>query len=173
MRRLLDGLRRLDRETRHSAWMTSGVLAASVAAMPLAVRALPAGDPFRGTLGILPLILAGLWAIGRWTVHLGGAPLARAGSSGELAALAVLLLGVPARPVLGLDGVAEALAAGLLLVLAHRLARQIVAFRPLLGERLPAGRPSSSSCCRWSPTWRSSPGRPITGSRTGTSRSIS
>jgi hypothetical protein len=137
LRRLADQLGRLDRE----AWTTIGLLAASVAAMPLAVRALPAGDPFRGTLGVLPLVLAGLWAIARWTVRLGGAPLSRVGSTGELAALAVLILGVLARPALGLGRVAEALAAALLLVLAHRLARQVVAFRPLLGERLPR-RPS-------------------------------
>ncbi|HJX27766.1 MAG TPA: hypothetical protein VJ885_07630, partial [Thermoanaerobaculia bacterium] len=129
--------RPLDRE----ALVTGGVLAAALAAMPLVVRALPAGDPFRGTLGVLPLVLAGLWAIARWTVRLGGAPLSRSASWGELATLAVLLLGVLARPVLGLGRVAEALAAGLLLVLAHRLTRQTVALRPLLGERLPR-RPS-------------------------------
>jgi hypothetical protein len=100
------------------------------------------GDPLAGTLVLLPLLLAALHAIHRWGVRQGGRRLSRAGSAGELAALGVLLAAALARPALGLAHADEALAAGLLLVLAHRLARQLPALRPLLGRRLDA-RPSA------------------------------
>ncbi|HYU35216.1 MAG TPA: hypothetical protein VEW48_23945 [Thermoanaerobaculia bacterium] len=108
---------------------------------PFAARLLPAGDPFRGTLAVLPLVLAALWAIARWSVRRGAEPLSRAGSAGELAALAVLVLCILARPGLGLAWSAEVLAAGLVLVLGFRAVRQVRALRPLLGDRLPR-RPS-------------------------------
>jgi hypothetical protein len=104
--------------------------------------ALPAGDPFRGTLVILPLILAALWQIRRWCERLGGGTLGAGGTAGELVALALLLLLVWARPHLALARADEAIAAGLLLVLGHRLVRQTIALRPLLGERVPS-RPSA------------------------------
>jgi hypothetical protein len=96
----------------------------------------PPGDPLAGTLTILPVVLAGLYAIHRWGVRLGGRGLSRAGSAGELAALGLLLAAILARPALGLEHASELLAAGLLLLLAHRLARQVPALRPLLGRRL-------------------------------------
>ncbi|HEX7184502.1 MAG TPA: hypothetical protein VF756_21935, partial [Thermoanaerobaculia bacterium] len=102
---------------------------------------LPADDPLFGTLAILPLILIGLGAIHRWAVRLGGDRLSAGGAAAELAALAILVLLALARPSLGLARSEMVLAAGFLLVLAHRLFRQILAMRPLLGERLP-GRPS-------------------------------
>jgi hypothetical protein len=96
----------------------------------------PPGDPLAGTLTVLPVVLAGLYAIHRWGVRLGARGLSRAGSAGELAALGLLLAAIFARPALGLEHASELLAAGLLLLLAHRLARQVPALRPLLGRRL-------------------------------------
>jgi hypothetical protein len=96
----------------------------------------PPGDPLAGTLTLLPVVLAGLNAIHRWGVRLGARGLSRAGSAGELAALGLLLAAILARPALGLEHASELLAAGLLLLLAHRLARQVPALRPLLGRRL-------------------------------------
>jgi hypothetical protein len=95
------------------------------------------GDPFRGTLLVLPLILAALAWIHRRSTRQGAAPLDRRGTAGELAALGVLVLLIVARPHLNLGRAEEVLAAGLLLVLAHRLARQVHALRPLLGDRVP------------------------------------
>jgi hypothetical protein len=119
------------------------VLAAAVLVSIFSSKSLPlpVSDPFHGTLVILPLILAGLREIRRWTERLGGRPLGAEGTAGELTALAVLLLLVAARPHLALARMDEVLAAGFLLVLAHRLARQSAALRPLLGTRVPA-RPS-------------------------------
>jgi hypothetical protein len=114
------------------------VLAAALAASLLLAwgSPLPTGDPFRGTLTVLPLILAAFREIHRW-----GKGAGRRGTIGELGALAVLWLLILGRSHLGLTRADEGLAAGLLLVLACRVARQTVALRPLLGERLPR-RPS-------------------------------
>ncbi|MFP5286232.1 MAG: hypothetical protein ACLGI9_10885, partial [Thermoanaerobaculia bacterium] len=84
----------------------------------------------------------GLREIRRWTVRLGGRNLSPGGTAGELAALGTLVLLTLARPHLGLARAEEVLAAGFLLVLAHRVAGQVLALRPLLGSRLP-GRPSA------------------------------
>ena len=126
-------------------WIETGaVLAASAAASALlAWRVqLPEDGPLRGTLVLLPLLLGGFREIRRWTVRLGGGDLAPREVAGELAALGALVLLALARPHLGLARAEEALAAGFLLVLAHRVTRQVLALRPLLGSRLP-GRPSA------------------------------
>jgi hypothetical protein len=102
----------------------------------------PPGDPLAGTLTLLPVVLAALYGIHRWGVRQGARGLSRAGSAGELAALGLLLAAAFARPALGLGYASELLAAGLLLLLAHRLARQLPALRPLLGRRL-GRRPSA------------------------------
>jgi len=115
--------------------------AAVLSLLAQALLPLPAGDPFRGTLVILPLILAGLREIRRWCERVGGEALAPGGTAGEVGALVFLLLLVAARPHLALARADDVLAAGLLLVLAHRLGRQVLAFRPLLGTQVPA-RPS-------------------------------
>lgn len=122
---------------------TAAVLAASVVGAALAQRflPLPAGDAFRGTLVVLPLILGALREIHRWGARFGGGTLGVASTAGELGALAVLILLVFVRLHLDLAMSDEILAAGLLLVLACRVARQTLALRPLLGERLPR-RPS-------------------------------
>jgi len=94
------------------------------------------GDPLAGTLRFLPLLLTAFYGIHRWSVKDGARRLSRAGSAGELAALGLLVAAALARPALGLAHASEILAAGLLLLLAHRLARQLPALRPLLGQRL-------------------------------------
>jgi len=116
---------------------TAGLLVLAAAAGPAAARMLPEGGPLRGTLAVLPLVLAALWAIARWSVRRGALPLSRAASAGELAALGVLVLLILVRPVLGLAWSAEVLAGGLALLLGHRVLRQVRALRPLLGHRLP------------------------------------
>lgn len=126
-------------------WIETGVvLAVSAAASALlAWRVqLPEDGPLRGTLVLLPLLLGGFREIRRWTVRLGGGDLAPREVAGELAALGALVVLALARPHLGLARAEEALAAGFLLVLAHRVIRQVLALRPLLGSRLP-GRPSA------------------------------
>ncbi|MES1244990.1 MAG: hypothetical protein ABUT39_25520 [Acidobacteriota bacterium] len=95
------------------------------------------GDPFRGTLLVLPLILAALAWIHRRSIRQGALPLDRRGTFGEIAALAGLVLLIWMRPHLNLGRADEVLAAGLLLVLGHRVLRQVLALRPLLGERVP------------------------------------
>jgi hypothetical protein len=131
------------RPVRYAALEPAAVLALGLIASALAARTLPlpAGDPFRGTLVLLPLVLAGLREIRRWAERRGGAPRGAGGTGGELAALGVLVLLVLARPHLALARADDALAAGLLLALGHRVARQAAALRPLLGERVPR-RPS-------------------------------
>jgi hypothetical protein len=93
-------------------------------------------DPLGGTLLVLPLLLAALHALHLWGVQCGARRLRPAGTAGELAALGLLVAGAACRPALGLPFAAEVLAAGLLLVLGHRLVRQLLALRPLLGWRL-------------------------------------
>ncbi|HEV7515242.1 MAG TPA: hypothetical protein VGR07_02980, partial [Thermoanaerobaculia bacterium] len=119
-------------------------LAAAGLAGALLARVLPLAptDPFRGTLVLLPLLLAGAHEIDRWTVRQGAKTLAPGGTAGELAALGLLVLLVLGRSHLGLRRADEVLAAALLLVLFHRVARQAAALRPLLGEAIP-DRPSS------------------------------
>lgn len=102
----------------------------------------PAGDPLAGTLMLLPVVLATLYCIHRQGVREGGRRLTAAGTAGELIALGLLLAAAFARPALGLGYGNEMVAAGMLLVLGHRLARQVMALRPLLGRRL-GPRPSA------------------------------
>jgi hypothetical protein len=102
---------------------------------------LAAGDPFLGTLLLLPFLLAAFWWIGREAVRQGAEPLSPRGTAGEITAVAALVLLALARPHLALGYADETLAAGFLLVLASRVFRQARALRPLLGERLPR-RPS-------------------------------
>ncbi len=98
---------------------------------------LPADDAFRATLVALPFLLAAFDALAHWCERAGGARLAPAGSAAELAATGALVLAIVARGGLGLPQADAALAAGLLVVLAVRTARQLVAARRLLGAALP------------------------------------
>lgn len=94
-----------------------------------------------GTLLLLPFLVAGFWAIERWTVAAGGRRLGRAGTGLEAGALALWTVLALGRFGLGLPGSEEALFAGFLLLVGHRTARQLAAARPLLGKVLPQ-RPS-------------------------------
>ena len=112
----------------------------ALAAAP-GLLSLPADDPLRGTLALLPLLLGSFAALDRRVRAEGGAEIPRGARLGEAAALAALVVAAFARPRLDLPHSAEALAAGFALVLAHHVTRQLVAARPLVGERLPR-RPS-------------------------------
>ena len=103
---------------------------------------LAAGDPLASTLRLVPLLLASLYGLHRWGVRRGARRLASGGSAGELAATGALVLAAFAVPTAGLGYAAEAVAAGLALVLAHRVGRQVIALRPLLGREL-GPRPSA------------------------------
>jgi len=122
---------------------SAALLAGCVALAAIVDRVLPlaADDPFRGTLVLLPLVLGALREIHRWSRRWGGRELDARGTAGELGTLAILTVLAIARPHLSLAGMDEVLASGLLLVLGVRVARQTVALRPLLGDRLPQ-RPS-------------------------------
>jgi len=126
--------RRLDRRQ-----LAVAVAAAGVATAVLhAAARLPPEDPFRGTLLLLPAVVAALELIGR--AH--GAPLRRregALAGGLLGCLTILALG---RHSLGLNGAAGPLYAGFLLLLAWRLGRLLPALRRRLGHRLPARPPA-------------------------------
>ena len=103
---------------------------------------LPAADPFRDTLALLPIIVAGLVVVQAWSEARGGRRLAVPGSRGETLALGALVIAALARPAIALAGTTEALAAGFVILLGHRLLRQLLAARPLLGRALGA-RPSA------------------------------
>lgn len=98
---------------------------------------LPPGDPLAGTSILLPLLVAAFHVLERWVVLRGGRrlpPRAVTAQATAVIALAVLAL---ARPHLGLPERAAALVfGGLVLVLIHRVALQLVAMRPVLGRRL-------------------------------------
>jgi len=115
------------------------VLAAGLAAtLALARwRPLPADDPLVGTSILVPLLAAAFHVLERWGTDRGGRSVSARVSSGHLAALAGLTLLALARPHLGLaERSAAILFAGLVLLLGHRVALQLLALRPLLGRRL-------------------------------------
>ncbi len=114
--------------------------AAAVAAGPALASLMPAGDPFSGTLLILPPVVAALRAIERHTV-------ARRTPAVE-GWIATLILGglvaaTLARARFGLAATDWFLAAGFLLLLGQRAARLLLALRPCLGRRLPSRPPAA------------------------------
>ncbi|MCP3959973.1 MAG: hypothetical protein GY719_19180 [bacterium] len=113
-------------------------LAVAVAAAAALLTVCPPGDPFRGTLGILPLVVAALRALER---HASSRRLWC--GEGRIAGLVLVALVVLTlqRHRLGLVATDWFLAAGFLLLLAHRTTRLLIALRPSLGKRLPR-RPS-------------------------------
>ncbi len=115
---------------------TAGVLAATVAS----------GDAFRGTLVMVPLVVAALRAIER----LAGARVLKR-QEGRMAAIAlgVLILVTLHRHRLGLVVTDWFLAAGFFLLLAHRTARLLVGLRPSLGQRLPRCPPVAFFLLPW------------------------
>lgn len=116
-------------------------LGGAASALLAYVLPLPPDDPLRFTLVLLPFLVAGFREIAVWTVRAGGRRLPAAVSAAELLALAAWSTAVLGRRSWGLAHADEALAAFLVLVLAHRTGRQLLALRPLLGRRLPK-RPS-------------------------------
>ena len=120
----------------------AALVAAAAAAAAFVWLPLPTADPFRGTLVLLPLVLAALAAIGRWAVERGGRRPPAWARSAEATGLALLVAGALARPRLALPLLAEVLAAGFVLLLALRLARLLLALRPCLGTRLRSAPPA-------------------------------
>ena len=108
--------------------------------LPIAIE-----DPLRSTLVLLPLILAGLFGIGSWARDHGGSPSTRRITAAESAGLGALVLVSLSRHQLGLSPHASSLdgvlAAGFLLLLAHRVGRLLVALKPSLGSVLPSRPP--------------------------------
>ncbi len=100
---------------------------------------LPADDPLRSTLVILPALVAGFLLLERAAVRLGARRIPPAAGLAEAIALAGLALLSIGRGHLGISGAEPVLAAGFALVLAHRLTRQTLALRPLLGTGEPKG----------------------------------
>ena len=125
-------------------WAALGRLAAAGAVALAAARwlPLPADNPLRTTLAILPLVCAALAEIARAGARRGGRAIAPRAAAGELAAVAALTAAALARPHLGFEVPAEVIVGGLVVVLANRVARQLLALRPLLGAALP-DRPSA------------------------------
>lgn len=117
--------------------LAGGALAAVAAARWLP---LPADDPLRSTLVALPAAVAALAAIERAGRRAGGRRVAPGATLAELAAAALLAAVALGRSRLGLELPPELPFAGLALVLAHRVACQVVALRPLLGGAGSGGR---------------------------------
>ncbi len=117
------------------AWAGAGGVLSLIAELWLP---LPATDPLRSTLAILPLVAFGLAAAAR----LGGIDLRLPGprwlSAGEASLLAVLVLAALGRSRLGLGpNGALALFCGFVLLLLFHLVRLLVALAPTLGVKLP------------------------------------
>lgn len=116
--------------------------AAAVAAVLSYLLPLPAGDPFRSTLLFLPFFLAALAILERRARELGARRTRSGAGSVEGVLLVALVVLTLLRQRLGLVATDWFLAAGFLLLLAHRLARLLVAWRPCLGESLPRRPPA-------------------------------
>ncbi|MCH9648414.1 MAG: hypothetical protein K0U98_09250 [Deltaproteobacteria bacterium] len=99
------------------------------------------GGDLRSTLVAIPALVAALWAVDLYCRRSGGRGISRQTSQAQLVAVAVLgSLGLYQHD-LGLELASPVLAAGFFFVLAHRVWRQLLAARPLLGHSL-QGRPS-------------------------------
>lgn len=118
---------------------------ASVAASWAAWAWLPLadGDPLRTTIVLLPALVAGFVLLERGAARRGARRIPPAAALTEGIALALLALVSIGRAHLGISGAEPVLAAAFALVLAHRLARQTLALRPLLGTDDPKGESQS------------------------------
>ncbi|HEX4953231.1 MAG TPA: hypothetical protein VF017_07535 [Thermoanaerobaculia bacterium] len=103
---------------------------------------LPAGDPFTSTLNLLPLWVAGFAELSRRAERAGARRVGLLPRAFERAALIGLVVAVLVRDRLPFDRTEEPIAAGFALLLLAWGARRLVAWRPLLGTRLP-DRPSA------------------------------
>ena len=117
--------------------------AVALAAGPVLAAQVAPEDPFRGTLLIVPLVVAALRAIERHAVpqHNGARRTPTAEGAITAVALCGLVAATLARARLGLVATDWFLAAGFLLLLGQRTARLLLALRPCLGRQLPS-RPS-------------------------------
>ncbi len=124
-------------------WLLPPLLAGGLGSLAAAtLLPLATGDPFRGTLVLLPFLLGAFRSVRIRVEARGGRRLPRGSGLGEIAALALLVAAILGRAHLGVGGLEPVLAAGLALVLAHRLARQLLAARPLLGREVPRRPPA-------------------------------
>ena len=101
---------------------------------------LPQTDPLRSTLVLIPLIVAALAGIDLWAGERGGRRTPVPVLTGEATFLALLVLVSLTRPHLGLGSdalVARCIAAGLILLLMHRVAWLVLALKSTLGAELP------------------------------------
>lgn len=122
---------------RESLLLLTALVASSLAQLRLP---LPADDPLRGTLVVLPLVVGALASVARWARSHGGRATPGPVVFGETAVLASTLLLTLGRRHLGLTRPEEAdrlLAGALALLLAHRVWRLLRELRPSLGARLP------------------------------------
>ncbi len=126
-----------------------GGIAASLACR--ALLPLAADDPLRSTIALLPALIAGFVLLERGAVRRGARRIPPAARGGEAIALALLTLLAIGRGHLGISGMEPVLAAGFALVLSHRLARQTLALRPLLGTGAPqtSGLPAPPATPGW------------------------
>ncbi len=122
-----------------SPWPAVALGALGAAASWLAARSLPlpADDPLRGTLAVLPLALGGLAAVDLECRRRGGRRLSPRLLAFEAAALGLLVAASLSCRSLGLPELGPALAAALFGLAGLHAAAQIVALRPVLGEHLP------------------------------------
>lgn len=128
-------------KTRWGRWIVEGLMAWAVSLgvqrylLPLPV------DDFHSTLRCLPWIVLGLIWVERWGRARGGRRLAPSVVVGEGLAVVLLAILTARRAELGLVGLEAFLAPAWFLLLAQRVARQVIALRPCLGFSLPR-RPS-------------------------------
>ncbi len=97
---------------------------------------LDAADPFRGTFGVLPLVVAALRAIERHSVELHSVERRRESWLSALTLGGWVLITIY-RQRLGLVATDWFLAAGFLLLLTQRVATLVIRLRPSLGRSLP------------------------------------
>ena len=91
-------------------------------------------DPLRSTVALLPALAAGFALLDRFAARRGARRIPRAAALGEGIALGLLALLALGRGHLGIAGAEPVIAAALALVLVHRVIRQTIALRPLLGS---------------------------------------
>ena len=119
--------------------LTGAVFSLGASALLRVFLPLPADDPLRTTIALLPALAAGFYLLERGAARLGARRIPPAAALAEGIALGFLALLSVGRGHLGIAGAEPVLAAALALVLAHRLVRQTLALRPLLGSEAPDG----------------------------------
>src|SRR5436190_4242960 len=113
----------------------------SFAALQTLDRILAPADPLFGTLAALPALAVAFAVLHRWGLEQGARAIPRGIRGAEAIALLGLASAALLRPEVGVVP-PTALTAAFALLLLHRLARQTLALRPLLGRELPARPPA-------------------------------